>query len=279
MQYDPDAWFDEKLEQDSYNEIFIQNIIRNSIRSVYATKEIVSGKQLEIEIYPEFYKGQKDCPVKRKVNKDVQDNLNDKNARKQVNRIIECNFTLNDIWATFTYYEDKRPKDMRQALKNMQNFIRRVNYHRKKLGLPKCRYIYITEYVPEAAIPWHHHFIMDGDMDRNIVESLWKLGERTETKRLVPDESGLLGMSNYITKHREKSQKRWNSSTGLIKPKVKVNHYKFKRKKIDEMVINQNIIKVLMESTYKNYRYVEAEVFHNKFNGYWYIYTRMRRRE
>ena len=279
IKYSPDDLYDELLEKGSYNEIFIQNLLRNNIKSVYATKEILSGKQLEIEIYPEFFKGQAGAPVKKKVNKDVQDNLNDKNARKQVNRLIECNFTVNDIWITLTYNQDKRPEDMKSAIKNMQNFIRRINYRRKKLGLSKCRYIYITEHSPDSKIPWHHHMIMDGDMDRDIIEECWKLGDRIETKKLVPDENGLVGMANYITKCREKSQKRWNSSVGLIKPKVTVNHYKFKRKKVHNMVLNQNIIQELMEDTYKNYKYTESEVRHNNFNGYWYIYTRMRRRE
>lgn len=88
----------------------------------------------------------------------------------------------------------------------MTNYIRRINYRRKKLGLPKAKYIYVTEHDPDAKIRWHHHVIMDGLLDRDVCEKLWKLGERSQSKRLEEDAYGLVGMAKYITKdkHRQK---------------------------------------------------------------------------
>ena len=117
------------------------------VKSIYATKEIRSGDQLEVEIYPEFTKGQKDQipdEGKRKRQRQAQKNLNDKNSKKMCERVIGENFTDRDIWATFTYTDENMPASMEVATKNMQNYIRRLNYQRKKQGLSNARYVYVT---------------------------------------------------------------------------------------------------------------------------------------
>ena len=170
-----------------------------------ATKEIRSGDQLEVEIYPEFTKGQKDQipdEGKRKRQRQAQKNLNDKNSKKMCERVISENFTDRDIWATFTYTDDNMPASMEVATKNMQNYIRRLNYQRKKQGLSNARYVYVTECSEKGR--WHHHIVMDGDVDMDTVEAVWNLGKRNEIRRLQRDENGLVGMARYITKEKSK---------------------------------------------------------------------------
>lgn len=278
LNYDYQSEYDEVLEKDAFNEVFIQSVLQHTIKSVYATKEILSGSQLEIDIYPQFKRHDMANLKKIKKNKIAQDNLNDKNARKRVERLINCNFGKGDLWLTFTYSPGQEPKNMDEAKKNFRNYIARLKYERKKRGLPPPKYIYITEYSPESQVRWHHHCVMDAALDRDTIENKWKHGKRNQIRKIEPDENGLTGLARYITKEKKKSDKRWCSSKGLKKPKEKVNHYKFKRRKVVEMVMNQQIIPKLMEDTYKQYQYVEAEVRHNNFNGYWYISARMRRR-
>lgn len=94
--------------------------------------------QLEVEIYPEFTKGQKDQipdEGKRKRQRQAQKNLNDKNSKKMCERVISENFTDRDIWATFTYTDDNMPASMEVATKNMQNYIRRLNYQPEEAGI------------------------------------------------------------------------------------------------------------------------------------------------
>lgn len=150
------------------------------VKSIYATKEIRSGDQLEVEIYPEFTKGQKDQipdEGKRKRQRQAQKNLNDKNSKKMCERVIGENFTDRDIWATFTYTDENMPASMEVATKNMQNYIRRLNYQRKKQGLSNARYVYVTECSEKGR--WHHHIVMDGDVDMDTVEAVWNLGRKT----------------------------------------------------------------------------------------------------
>lgn len=119
-------------------------------------------------LYPQFKKMDEVPPEGRSIKKDndkAQRNLNDKNARKYVERLINENFTDRDLWLTFTYDNEHLPPDgdIDAAIKNVQKFIRRVNYQRKKRGLPNARYVYVTAYNPTEEIRWHHHIVMDGE--------------------------------------------------------------------------------------------------------------------
>lgn len=276
---------------DDLHEWFVEQMLKSRKKVVYALKEIRAGTQFEIEIYPQF-KNMDEVPEEgryiKRDNSAAQRNLNDKNSRKYVERVINTNFTSRDIWLTLTYDAAHLPPDgdVDAAMKNMQNFIKCINYHRKKRGLPNARYVYVTEYDPEAEVRWHHHLVMDGDMEMDVVEKLWKHGRRNQVRRLEIDKNGLSGMSNYIVKekNRLKYEKRWSSSKNLKKPGIKVVHskkpvsggkYEPVGKYVDQMVRDQNKIPDIMKRWYKDYRFSDAEVFYNEFNCMFYIHIRM----
>lgn len=277
--YDYELAFRQNLED--LQEAEARRTAAHGIR--YAAKEIRSGGQLEVEIYPEFERGKnpyEPTQAQRESQRRAQRNLNEKNSRKQCERILNANFGTGDIWATFTYTDDCMPETMGEALKNMQNFIRRLNYQRKKRGMSNARYVYVTEGTQEGR--WHHHVVLDGDMDMDTVEKLWTKGRRNQTRRLEADENGLSGMANYITKERKKkSQKRWTPSKGLKKPDERVNHYKFSRKDIRDMAMDENCIERKMLKWYarQGYVFTSAERRTNTVNGGVYIYAKLRRED
>jgi hypothetical protein len=141
--------------------------------------------------------------------------------------------------------------------------------------------VYVTECSEKGR--WHHHIVMDGDVDMDTVEAVWNLGKRNEIRRLQRDENGLVGMARYITKEKSKKgkyQKTWCASKGLRKPKEKVNHYKTKQKDVDRIVKGDlNVCDHLMKWYGDKYDFAEAEVKYNTFNGRFYIYGRMRLRK
>ena len=291
--YDYEAAYNKSIE--FMHEWILENMFSHGKKMVYALKEITAGEQFEIEIYPQFRK-MDDVPKEGqrivKDNSKAQKNLNDKNARKYVERLIIQNFGDRDIWLTLTYDDEHLPPDgdIDAAIKNMQRFIRRVNYQRKKRGLPKAKYVYVTEYNEAAEIRWHHHLVMDGALDMDTVEKCWGQSSRNEVRRLQKDENGLSGMANYIVKEKKRirSEKRWNSSQGLIDPDIRVVHSKqpekgkgsYKRigKYVDEMVKNQNVIEGQMKKWYPDFDFKDAAVYYNDFNGMFYIHARMRKR-
>lgn len=251
--------------------------------------------QFEVEIYPQFKKMDEVPPEGRSIKKDndkAQRNLNDKNARKYVERLINENFTDRDLWLTFTYDNEHLPPDgdIDAAIKNVQKFIRRVNYQRKKRGLPNARYVYVTAYNPTEEIRWHHHIVMDGDMDMDVVEGCWKQSSRNEVRRLQKDENGLTGMAKYIVeeKNRVKSEKRWNSSQGLRDPDIKVVHSKRPTAKaggykkigtyVETMRKGHEQVREQMLKWYPDFDFTDAGIYYNDFNSMFYIRARMRKR-
>ena len=95
--YDYEAAFNKSIED--IHEYFVEQMLKNRYKCVYALKEITAGEQFEIEIYPEF-KTMDDVPKAGKPQRDnskAQKNLNDKNARKYVERLLNHNFGDSEI--------------------------------------------------------------------------------------------------------------------------------------------------------------------------------------
>lgn len=291
--YDYEAAYNKALED--MHEWFAEQMFKHGKKVVYALKEIKAGEQFEVDIYPQFRNMDEVPPEGKRIVKDnsaAQRNLNDRHAREYVERLINQNFDDNDIWITLTYDDMHLPPDgdIDAAIKNVQRYIRRVNYQRKKRGLTNCKYVYVTEYNPDEEIRWHHHLVMDGALDMDTVEKCWKNGSRNEVRRLEKDENGLSGMANYIVKEKKRirSEKRWNSSQGLKNPDIRVVHskqpekgkgnYKSIEKYVNDMVKNQEAVKEQMKKWYPDFEFTDARVYYNDFNCMFYIHTRMRKR-
>lgn len=287
VEYDYEEAYQKQIE--NLEEDIIKRMMDGKkIKYVYATKEIKAGEQLEVEIYPEFTRKRvEEIPEegRRKKDRQAQRNLNEKNSRKQCERVINENFGDRDIWATFTYSAEYTPASMKVAKSHMQNYIRRLNYQRKKRGLPNARYVYVTEQGEKGR--WHHHIVLDGDMDMDTVESLWTYGKRNQVRRLQKDENGLVGMAKYVSKPKGKGkdseegkyQKIWTPSKNLKKPDEHKNHYKTKQSHVDKMVNGILPVQEHLNKWYasEGYEYTESVIKYNKWNGQYYIYARMRK--
>lgn len=287
LDYNYDAAYYKYIDNLREDEIKRQ-IISQKEKYVYATKEIKSGDQLEVEIYPEFTRSQRgNIPEEGRRKKDrqrqAQNNLNEKNSRKQCERVILANFDEGDIWATFTYTDKNVPTSMEMAKKDIQKYIRRVNHRRKKMGLPNAKYVYVTECGNNGRC--HHHIVMDGGLDMKIVEELWYSGRRNRVRRLKKDKNGLVGIAKYIAKTKGKEQKgskfqrMWTPSKGLKKPKVAKNHYKTKQYHVHAMVSGTQKVEEHMMKWYskEGYEFKESEIKCNRWNGQYYIYARLRK--
>ena len=123
VEYDYEEAYQKQIE--NLEEDIIKRMMDGKkIKYVYATKEIKAGEQLEVEIYPEFTRKRvEEIPEegRRKKDRQAQRNLNEKNSRKQCERVINENFGDRDIWATFTYSAEYTPASMKVAKSHMQN--------------------------------------------------------------------------------------------------------------------------------------------------------------
>lgn len=245
----------------------------------YREKKIYSGNFLEVEIYPiSFQERKQKRKKKQKESLKKQKNLNDKNAKKHLIRLLNTNFTNKDLSVTLTYDNKNLPGSLEEAKKDVVNYLRRIKHYLKKNNLPELKYIAVIEYKDKGknnrAVRMHHHIIMSGDIDRDRVEELWKKG-RANADRLKNDEFGYEGLARYITKD-PKGNKRWTQSKNLKQPIVKVNDFKFSKRKVNELAKNQGS-REEFESLYKGYVYRDYKVDVNEVTAGTYLYIKMQK--
>lgn len=185
----------EKYHIEDYGELFVTDNsayednpeeriekLRDKQVSKYRVKTIWSGHYLEVEAYPIWTLPSGRRGKKGKSSSNAQQNLNDKNTKKRLIRLVHVNFTEEDMWATLTYANGRLPADHEQAKKDMQNYIRRLKRwlkKQKKYASFELKYIYVTEHDSDeekGKVRIHHHMITNFP-DRDVVEDLWNGGE------------------------------------------------------------------------------------------------------
>lgn len=253
---------------------FRQYLKERRVGYLYMTKTVTSGKMVEVEIYPVF-ENKKDMPrTKKRKSRKAQHDLNDKNARKKLIRLLNTNFDTDGYWVTLNFA--KAPEDLNEVDRIMKNYIKRLNYRRKKLGIPNMKYIYVSEIGKNGRA--HVHMVTDNLLDRDTIEDTWKHGKRNNIRRLDPDDFGLTGIATYLSKD-PKGRKRWKASRNLKQPKITQSLTKFKRRRVLKMVRNQNEIENELKKEYPKLKYLDTEVRQNEFNGLFYLYSRMVKKE
>jgi len=245
--------------------------------SHYRKKTIESGLVTEVEVYPTWNTNANSRRLKKfRVTRASQERLNKRNSVKNLIRLINTNFTDDDIWGTNTYEESKLPKTVENAQKDMKNYFRRLKHHAKKHGYPPLKYVYVTEFE-EGKIRLNHHYVTNFP-DRDLAEKLWKGGSRTQTRRLQADDSGYEGLVRYITKD-PKGAKRYVTSQNLVKPIVTINDTKITKKQVNQIIMNELSIASLMQKIYRDHEYIDGEVRYSEIVDGTYIYAKLKRRK
>lgn len=244
----------------------------------YREKRIYSGDILEIEIYP-ISKSERKQKRKQKEKESLkkQKNLNDKNAKKHLTRLLNTNFTDKDLSITLTYDIEHLPSTEEEARKDVKNYLRRLKNYRRKNGLEELKYIAVIEYKEQLddkkAIRLHHHIVTNGGVDRDIAETLWKKG-RINADRLKADNFGYEGLARYITKD-PKGNKRWTQSRNLKQPTIKVNDYKYSGRKVYEIAREGENGR--FEASHKGYSINDYKVEVNAITAYIHLYIKMKK--
>ena len=274
-----------------------------------STRTIRAGDSLEVECFQIIHVNQDaKREARRRASTKAQENLNLKNARKQIRRLMETNFTAEDfvLHPTFNYgFVDRAFTNMDDELRAweesgfpmhdddarriMKNYIARIRrLIRRKGGNPAdFKYIYVIETTREPrdsdfrALParYHYHMVISslGILNADDLASLWPYGY-TKAEPLDFRFNGLEGLSKYITKQR-RFTRRWARSKNLKEPEIKVSSRKVSRRRAAQIAADvQANAREIFEKIYPGYTLEEAEVKYSDFVAGAYIYARMRRR-
>lgn len=240
----------------------------------YREQKYKCGQYLEVNIFPVWEVHKKSRIRKRKPTKEVQKKLNQHNAERKLARIINANFTHNDVKMELTYSDKHLPDSMEQAKRDITNFIRRIKTARKRAGLPDVKYIYSIEQGSKKK-RIHFHLIMSGGLSINEISRIWGKGYVDKVLPLMFDETGCSGIAKYFCKQQDgESSKRWVSSQNLVTPIPRNNDHKFTKRKVRELVQDCECSR-LFEALYPGYYYADCKPFYNDDSGLHYLYLRM----
>ena len=237
----------------------------------YRRRTTIAGQRLECEIYPVFGREdeRKARAAKRNQTKEAQKRVNRRRAEQRIVQLADANFGEEDIELTLTYRNTWQP-DFDRCQKDVRNFLLRIKRYREKHGMEPLRYIYCIEGGQEkkrgfGTTKFHCHMMMNGGVDREILEEIWEFGY-ANTRRLQPDEDwGLEQLAKYMIKEsKQGGRRRFCASRNLKPPKTR---------KIDAQASNRTVkaiardirneAKIEMEKLYKGYRFVQCTVFYS----------------
>lgn len=266
-------------------------------------KKVDCGNYREVDIIPRTDNAERAVRGKRnkrhKVTEPKQKDLNDKNARRYLVQLGNGNFGIGDLHVSCTYDKDHLPGTVEEAENIVSNYLRRIAYRRKKIGLEPLKYILVTEYGynKDGSIlkRIHHHIIMNGGLDRDIVEMMWT-NERINWKkvdndpkytvkkmgwvnadRLQLNENGIEALCKYITKDPQ-GKKRWSSSRNLERPvESPPADSKYSKAKVERLAKSSDAGKDFFEKQFPDFNIVGIEPVYYEETG-WHIYLKMWRK-
>lgn len=195
-------------------------------------RRTTSGRLLEVERYYATRDGRK---ISRSANveesDDSQKDLNDRQAKNRLRRIILANFSPEDgdMHVTFTVSGEASRRTLDALWKS---FTAKLKAERSKRGLPECKWVKVPHCQSGR---WHFHVVMSGGMELSELQELWGKQHRMSASVLNLSDN-YRGLCNYLLdeekprkgeaegnarQQRAKYKRRWSCSKNLAKPVVK----------------------------------------------------------
>lgn len=269
------------------------------------TRTTKAGPMVYVECYP-IWEAKTARAAKSEARAErhrrAQEKLNEKNAQKRLVRLVNENFGVGDLILTLEYAKGKNPADEAQAMRDIQNYLRRVKNLRDKRGLPPMKYVYVIEetHSRQYGTRYHHHVIMSGGISRDEAEAKWtqKHGGYCNARTAQPDEKHLTGFACYLTRGKKERTKekdgknpqeramrrRWNCSKNLTDPderattadkKISVR----KAGRIAETMDNFDRAKEIFAKLYPDCKLLEITARRSRWTTGVYICAELRREE
>ena len=246
------------------------------MKRLYRERRYYCGDYLEVAIYPVYTAGSS-RRGKAKPTSEAQAKLNVLNRQKELLRLLNANFTGNDLEVHLTYRDDVLPADREGAERELRNFLRRLKRRYAAIGA-EFKYIYVTE--GGEGKRWHHHLTLSGGVKRDVIEALWGLGY-ANSRRLQYGENGVEGLAKYITKQLrealDKGMRLYSCSKNLCHPEPIDRDGRFSHKTMKAMSERPSEGAEVLEALYDGYHTAELKSFHNDCNGGVYLYARLYR--
>ncbi len=213
-------------------------------------KDYNTADYMEVDLYPVTPSQHEAGPRQKRKEATglVQQQYNDKRAKRYMVQLVNTNFKQGDFSLTATYNDDHLPdpEDRERADKDWSNYIKRIYRYCDKHGIARPKWVMATEYSTRSddgkVVGRHHHHAIiqhTKGLTRDILEELWcdKKGESIGMCRcdnLEVEHGSVESLVRYISKNK-RCDRSWRQSRGLEKPKRPLpNDSKWSRRKLEE---------------------------------------------
>ena len=234
---------------------------------------IFHGNYLDVNIYPVFASNSKKGSRRKKAKptSEVQQLLNERNAKKKIVYLLNENFTESDYALHLSYDKFHLPASFEDAEREEDNFIRRLRRSLKKIGVELKYYSALEQGEKSGRL--HHHIVVSGGLSIKQIAEIWGNGY-IQVKPLQFNETGITNLSYYISKET-KGRKRLRHSRNLKMPTEKQRDGRISKKTVKELHNHDCDIKAVCKKYYPEYEYADMEAKYNDFNGQYYITLRL----
>ena len=268
------------------------------MRRTYREKIYKCGEYLEVQVFPVFKKGNTRRRGKSKPTSEMQARLNQKNAECALTRIVNENFTEDDISLTLTFSDEYLPDTYEEAERLFKNFIRRLSYLRKKRGLPEMKYVKIA-----GPGRFHFHVPMTCGISDKELQRLWPYGY-ANALHFTLDENGLEGHARYIASQfvdsddidifsmfdidektgevsekekiaRKKGARRYSCSKNIVRPEPEEKDGRISAARVEELATVDSSSRAAFEKMYPGYVFSSCRPYYNEENGGYYLEIKM----
>ena len=196
--------------------------------------------------------------------------------------MLNANFKNDDIEIHLTYRDECLPQTAEEALRNAQNYIRRVKRYRASHRLDELKFVLVPAGGVEGT-RFHFHVTMNAGVDRSVLEELWGFGY-ANSRQLQFNENGIEGLAKYMARQFKKEtgkspfKKRWSASRNLINPKPRDRDGKLSQRCVREIANQEVEAREAFEVLYDEYCYSECFCSFNEMNDGYYLRVKMYRK-
>ena len=237
------------------------------------------GDYLYARVYPVFEQPRGGRRKKFRPTSEVQQRLNEYNREQHLARLIAANFTASDTWLTPTFRPADLPQDPEELKRVFRNFIRRLTRAYRARGA-ELKYIAVLEQSETGR--YHVHMIVNSLLTPDELRDIWGMG-RVRCDALDFNETGVIGLANYMTKYRLVCR-RYLRSRNLTDPQPQYRDGRLSQRQVRELAASADV-PAAFEALYPGYRFAVCRPFYNEINTYRYLSivmykdTKNRRRE
>ena len=250
------------LTAEDANGVDIAQAVRDESIDNYRVRLHKPGPMLEIEAYPVFRRKTRATRARRaEKTKKAQADVNDRNARMKLDRIIQHNFPEFDSYVIGLDYEIEPTPE--QAEKDRAKFIRDCRRLYQNAGV-EFKWLAVTPWLTKTGRPvkrLHHHIVMSGGVDEKAIRALWmrRRNGRIHLDPLQPDSNGVTGLARYLKQHLH-GAKRWTGSRNLETPPPIYPKRHMSKGRAYKLAMDYEAARTVFEKQHKDYTFVSMEV-------------------